>query len=115
MEVIIGKKINLIKLHDFLDRIEVEQVYSTLHTLYGILTAGRKPGEEFEYDGNQYTLDKLLTVMKLEEDVVKKVTLKEQRPTNYEITLNFKAGNGIVIRVKDQMQYLQILQYIMEV
>lgn len=115
MEVIIGKKINLIKFHDFLDRIEVQQVYSSLHALYNMLTAGLEPGEGFEYHDKYYTKESLIAVMKEEEGVVESITLKEQPAKYYEMILKFTSGNEIVVKVKEQLQYLQIQKYIMEV
>lgn len=113
MEVI-GKRINFINFHDFLDRIGVEQIYSTLHALYPLLTAGREPDEEFEYAGQYYTKTMLLSTMKQEEGLLSAIVFKGHPSNCCEVNLQFTSGNEIVVKIKSQEQYLQILNYLME-
>lgn len=114
MEVI-GKRINFIKLHNFLDRIGVEQVYSTLHTFYTALTAGIGAEEEIEWAGQKYTKMTLLSTMRQEEGLLSTITFKEHPSNCYEVDLQFTSGNEIVVKIKEQEQYLQILKYLSEV
>lgn len=109
MEVI-GKTINFIKLHDFLDRIETGQVYSTLHTMYTILVMDKKPNEEFEFEGRIYTKASLLSVLKEENGYLEGIVFKA---TNL-VKLQFASGNEIVIKIKSQEQFLQIIEYLAE-
>lgn len=113
MEVI-GKKINFIKLHNFLDRIGVEQVYSALHTFYAALTAGVGPDEEIEWAGRKYTKLTLLSTMRQEEGVLEAFNIKRHPSGSCEVNLHFTSGNEIVVKIKNQEQFLQITKYLLE-
>jgi hypothetical protein len=109
---VIGKKINYIRLHDFLDRIEVEQVYSSIHTFYTALTAGVGPDEEIEWEGHKYTKSTLLSTMREEEGLLNTIIITSHPSKTFEVDLKFASGNELVIKIKEQEQYAQILQFL---
>ena len=111
---VIGKRINFIRLHDFLDRLGVEQIYSSLHTFYTALTAGIGADEEITWSGHKYTHFTLLSTMRQEDGIIHAIVFKDHPSYAYEVNIQFTSGNEIVVRVKDQAQYLQILQFLYE-
>jgi hypothetical protein len=109
---VIGKKINYIKLHNFLDRIEVIQVYSSLHAFYNTLISTMHPDGTIEWCGKEFTKETLLEVLKEEEGKLTNINFGEFPGKKIELTLKFHSGNELVVKVANQEQYFQILDFL---
>lgn len=110
----IGKKINYIKLHDFLDRIEVEQVYSSLHTFFNTLISQMGPDQQVLWAGKYYSKTILVDLLKEEEGKLVEIIFKEHPSRSFEVDLKFESGNEFVIKIKKQDQYAQIMQFLFD-
>lgn len=111
MEVI-GKKFNYIKLHNFLDRIEVIQVYSSLHTLYNTLIAQIGSDGMVEWSGKEFTRESLMEALKEEEGKLVGINFGEHPSQKLELSLVFQSGNEFVVKVANQEQYFQIVDFL---
>lgn len=111
MEVI-GKRINYIKLHNFLDRIEVNQVYSSLHAFYNTLISSMHSDGTIEWCGKEFTKESLLEVLKEEEGKLTNINFGELPSKKLELQLKFQSGNELVVKVANQEQYFQILDFL---
>jgi hypothetical protein len=108
----IGKKVNYIKLHNFLDRIAVKRVYSSLHTFYNTLIADASPDGIIEWCGQIFTKESLMQTLKEEEGKLMHIEFGEYPGKHLQLTLKFQSGNELVVKLSNQEQYLQILDYL---
>jgi hypothetical protein len=109
---VIGKKVNYIKLHNFLDRIEVNQVYSSLHTFYNTLITSMNSDGTIEWCGKEFTKETLLEILKEEEGKLTNINFGEFPGKKFELTLKFHSGNELVVKVASQEQYFQIVDFL---
>jgi hypothetical protein len=108
----IGKKINYIKFHNFLERIEVKRVYSSLHTFYNTLIDEINTDGFIEWSGQIFTKEELMQTLKEEEGKLTHIDFGEYPGKHLQLTLKFQSGNELVVKLSNQEQYLQILNFL---
>lgn len=115
MEIeLIGKKINYIKLHDFLERIDVEHIYSSLHAFYNTLISKLDSSGKVEWAGHEFTRETLTAALKEEEGVLESIRMERHASKLIEVSMKFTSGNEMVTKVKVQEQIAQILQFLFD-
>lgn len=111
---LIGKTLNYIKLNNFLDRIEVDEIISTLHNEYSGMLAVKNADGYIDWNGHTYTEESLEDTLKEEEGKLGEITLKRHPLWFWQVILHFDSGNEFVIRIKEQEQFFKIQQFILE-
>lgn len=109
---VIGKSVNFIKLHDLLDRMEVEKIYSTLHVFYNTILKTADDQGVMEWQGKEFTKESLKNALEEEEGVITSICLKEHNVGRCEVIIDFKSGNQYVAQLSNQEQYAEILEYL---